>query len=116
MKGESKTAAFKLSSCFKYIKEVTAPIDLPHKPIVVTAGLFCKYSTTYAKSSHSYQPRDMYYPSEFPHPVKSNVMRDIPYLISSPKYSIPYVLLLLFPCRYTTQGYLYKSRGMKCDA
>lgn len=58
-----------LSAC---IKAVTAPIDLPQSPIVLTLFEFLKCVTTESTSSLSYHPRLIYSPSDLPHPAKSN--------------------------------------------
>lgn len=57
-----------LSACNK---AVTAPIDLPHKAIVLTLRSYLKWSIIYATSSLSNHPSEMYSPSEFPQPAKS---------------------------------------------
>lgn len=83
LKGLSNIAAFIILffiiyCLFRYISAVTAPIDLPQSPIDVTAYFFFKWLRTSFKSYHSYQPNEINSPSEFPHPLKSNVKREIP--------------------------------------
>lgn len=55
-----------------YINAVTAPILLPQIPILLTVPKPLKYSNTHWTSSLSYHPNEMYYPSDIPHPAKSN--------------------------------------------
>jgi hypothetical protein len=46
-------------------------MDLPHNPIVDTLLEFLSQSTTTSTSSLSYQPSEIYSPSDFPQPEKS---------------------------------------------
>ena len=70
-KGESKTRPAMEGSRSPYIIAVTAPMDLPQSPIVVTLLVLRRYSTTHSTSSLSYQPNEIYSPSLFPQPEKS---------------------------------------------
>ena len=55
-----------LSAC---IRLVTAPMLLPHKPIVLTVSDFLRWSTTHSISSLSCHPKLMNSPSLNPHPL-----------------------------------------------
>lgn len=72
-KGESKTIPAMELSLDTYNIEVTAPIDLPQRPIKLTVFVDLKYSMIYFKSSYSFQPRVTYSPPERPHPLKSKL-------------------------------------------
>ena len=73
--GESRTRPAMLGSRFPCKSAVTAPIDLPHRPIVDTFLCSRKYSTITATSSLSNQPSEINSPSERPHPGKSKQKR-----------------------------------------
>jgi hypothetical protein len=88
LNGLSKTATLISGLTFKYLKAVTAPMDLPHIPIYVTLSFPLKYLNTSCVSFHSKYPSVTYYPSAFPHPQKSNVHNEILFFISSPRYYI----------------------------
>ena len=74
-KGLSSTIPPMQGSLSAWRSDVTAPIDLPHKPIVLTLLSFLRYSTIRFKSSLSHQPNEMYSPSDRPHPAKSKQKR-----------------------------------------
>mmetsp|Transcript_9333 Transcript_9333/g.20356 ORF Transcript_9333/g.20356 Transcript_9333/m.20356 type:complete len:211 (+) Transcript_9333:1155-1787(+) len=96
---------------------VTAPIDLPHRPIAPTS-FSRRYSITVARSSRSCQPSDTYSPSDIPHPAKSKQNK----VISNGKSSVTYCKASTrqdaLPCRYTTQGAgpaVVRVFGSKCE-
>lgn len=68
-KGESNTSPAIEGSLSACISAVTAPMLLPHSPIVEVLPDFLKCSTTTEISSLSYHPKDMYSPSDCPHPI-----------------------------------------------
>jgi len=70
-KGLSKTIPAMLGSLSPCNKQVTAPIERPHSPIVLTYLFWRMYSTMTSKSSRSCQPSDIYSPSDKPQPGKS---------------------------------------------
>ena len=79
--------------------DVTAPIDLPHRPIVLTLLSFLRYSTIIFRSSLSNHPSDMYSPPESPHPAKSKQKRLI---FDGSRYCMASMAsnrLELFPCK-----------------
>ena len=65
---ESKTSPAIEGSLSACIIAVIAPIDLPQRPIVLTYSLFLRYFTTSSMSSRSYQPNEIYSPSDLPQP------------------------------------------------
>ena len=103
-KGESSTIPPIDGSRSPCSREVTAPMDLPHNPIVEQFLSFLRYSTIIFRSSLSYQPSEMYSPPELPHPAKSKQKRDI--LLGS-RYGTASRASKrdeLFPCMYITHG------------
>ena len=91
LNGLSIIATFIYEFIFKYLKAVTAPIDLPHKPIYFIFSIVLKYLYTSSTSFHSWYPSEIYSPSAFPQPVKSKVQRDILFFINYPKSSILWI-------------------------
>eukprot|EP00966_Prymnesium_polylepis_P274515 6342656-Prymnesium_polylepis.1 len=63
--------------------EQTAPIERPHSAIAVARPLSRRCVMTVARSSFSYQPREMNSPSDMPQPAKSNAKTEAP-LASTP--------------------------------
>lgn len=71
LKGESKINAAILGSLSECIKDVIAPIDLPHSAIVEAFFCYLKKSTKHYTSSLSNHPREIYSPSDLPEPDRS---------------------------------------------
>lgn len=96
--------------------DVAAPIDLPHRPIVLTRLSFLTYSTIIFRSSFSNQPREINSLSESPHPAKSKQNKVIFY---GNKYFIAFSAsnrLDLFPCKYITQGNSSQNLQESCGS
>lgn len=98
VKGESSTMAAMLGSLSPYMREVTAPIDLPHRPIVEAFLSFLRYSMIMPRSSLSYQPKEIYSPSELPHPAKSKQNKVMFAGSRKGTASMPSKRQLLLPC------------------
>jgi hypothetical protein len=71
-KGESKTIPAIEGSLWPCKRAVAAPIDLPQRPIKDTFPDPLRCSTMQLRSSLSYQPNEIYSPSDYPQPAKSN--------------------------------------------
>ena len=73
--GESKTTQPISWLASAYMRAVTAPILLPQIPMLLTVSCSLKYLKTVSTSSLSWYPREIYSPSDNPHPEKSKANR-----------------------------------------
>ena len=62
------------------------------------------------RSSHSYQPAEIYSPSDFPEPDKSIVKTQIPYWVSKFTAGTPSTRDQPLPCKYITHGNFLAGR------
>mmetsp|Transcript_3343 Transcript_3343/g.8009 ORF Transcript_3343/g.8009 Transcript_3343/m.8009 type:complete len:204 (-) Transcript_3343:227-838(-) len=77
--GESSTSAAIGRLRLAASRQLTAPMLLPHSPTTLTTGCCERNSTAVSTSSCSNQPSEMYSPSDWPQPLKSNAKREKPF-------------------------------------
>mmetsp|Transcript_15524 Transcript_15524/g.50689 ORF Transcript_15524/g.50689 Transcript_15524/m.50689 type:complete len:217 (+) Transcript_15524:953-1603(+) len=105
-KGESSTSPAIDGSRAACMTADEAPIDRPHSAMAPTPAYSRSHSIIVCTSSRSKKPSEMYSPSEWPHPAKSNEKSAAPSASTWAAMVVASARHDALPCRYTTHGKL----------